>query len=388
VWFDWNRDGDFSDFGEDVDLGIAVNVSDGETAFSPTIVNVPINAVLGAIRMRVSTKYNAPSTPCETNFEGEVQDYTLTIIQPVNAEINIKGNHISIPNGFDAPYGLNNTLFAATALGSDSNEKDFAISNIGLANLILTGSPVVKIEGLNPLNFIVTQQVVGPVINGGTVTFKIKFRPTVSGFRTANVSIANNDSDESPFVFALEGTGNCVALSAITIAGPKNTLVTFTSVTNNLLGVIVTFNNAPVPLVFNRIDRVEVLVPEEANDGIFKIQLSTGCKITQSFDLLDSEVNSCDASGAIASASDLFIYEVYDENGGSGGVLTLYNRTGVSVNLSSYSIKRARTYGGTYATIANLSGTLAPNAVAVIAVTSSKCGYGTTNNGSFGGHWI
>ncbi len=81
VWIDWNRDGDFADLGEEYDMGSATNVVNGLTSSSPKSVTVPVTAVVGTTRMRVSTKYNViPSSSCETGFDGEVEDYTIHIM--------------------------------------------------------------------------------------------------------------------------------------------------------------------------------------------------------------------------------------------------------------------------------------------------------------------
>ncbi|TYB78872.1 GEVED domain-containing protein [Bizionia myxarmorum] len=391
AWIDWNRDGDFSDSGEAYELGTVTNNANGTSSASPFSITVPTGAAIGNVIMRVSANSENSiigySTPCQSFTYGEVEDYTIIITQPANAEINVKGGTISIANGFDAPYGLNNTLFATTPLNTDSAEKEFTIENIGIANLLLTGSPIIKLEGANPTDFIVTQQATTPVVNGTNATFRIKFRPTVAGLRTANVRIESNDSDENPYIFAIEGNGNCTISPVVTTfptSGPANTLVTFTSSTSNLTGATITFNNIAVPTVSNTSDTIEVLIPANANDGNFIIQLATGCSATQFFDVIDTDLTACETAVGGGNATGLIIYELYDENGGSGGVITIYNNTGASVNLSTYSIQRAGDYGVNYSTYANLSGTLALNAVAIISVSSSSCGYTSTGNGSFG----
>ncbi|WDF48304.1 GEVED domain-containing protein [Chryseobacterium sp. KACC 21268] len=390
VWFDWNRDGDFADSGEEFVLGTAKNVTDGATSLSPLNITIPTTAALGNVRMRVSSKFNLASTSCESFTFGEVEDYTITVTQPTNAEINVKGGNISIPNGFDEPYGLNNTVFAATNIGSESTEKEFTIENLGLANLNLTGSPIINIIGTNPSDFIVTQQAVTPVVNGVTTSFKIKFRPTVAGIRQADVSIANNDSDENPYVFRIQGTGTCatsLSIAASPLSGPANTIVTFTSSVNDLSSATVTYNDVAVPIISANTGKLEVAVPAGALDANFVVSLLNGCNATQVFDVINSVLTDCETTSGgpvTAPASDLIIYEVYDEKSGSGGIVTIFNRTGSAVNLSSYSIQRAGDYGGTYSTYANLSGTVAAGSIAIVGVSGSSCGYVTTGNGGFG----
>ena len=78
AWIDWNQDGDFTDSGEAYDLGNISNVSNG--ALPAKAIAVPAGAKLGSTRMRVSARYNAnPTSSCQTNFDGEVEDYTVVI---------------------------------------------------------------------------------------------------------------------------------------------------------------------------------------------------------------------------------------------------------------------------------------------------------------------
>src|SRR5690606_3109422 len=99
------------------------------------------------------------------------------------------GLAISIPNGFNSPYGLNNTLFGSTTIGASAGAKTYTIENLGLASLNLTGTPRVVLIGDHPGDFSVTQQPSAAIIaSGASLTFQINFTPTADGERTAIVS--------------------------------------------------------------------------------------------------------------------------------------------------------------------------------------------------------
>ena len=53
---------------------------------------------------------------------------------------------------------------------------------------------------------------------GGTTAFQIQFTPSVPGFKTASVWISNNDSNENPYNFVIQGTG--LSLSPVAQAVP------------------------------------------------------------------------------------------------------------------------------------------------------------------------
>ena len=80
VWIDWNQDCDFDDAGEEYDLGTANNVSDGPTSNSPLSITVPAGALTGTTIMRVSSKYSSAATSCQTDFDGEVEDYSVNVL--------------------------------------------------------------------------------------------------------------------------------------------------------------------------------------------------------------------------------------------------------------------------------------------------------------------
>jgi PKD repeat protein len=80
IYIDYNADGDFVDAGEEVFYQIGTSTVSGSFT-------VPAGAS-GTTRMRVSMKWDAAQTPCETFSYGEVEDYTVnisggTVIPPV-----------------------------------------------------------------------------------------------------------------------------------------------------------------------------------------------------------------------------------------------------------------------------------------------------------------
>ena len=92
VWIDWNHNSNFDDPGETYNMGTAQNVTDGPTSASPYSITVPDYAVNGPTRMRLSNKYYDPPTAYETDFDGEVEDYTIVVTSPVTWTGNIDTN--------------------------------------------------------------------------------------------------------------------------------------------------------------------------------------------------------------------------------------------------------------------------------------------------------
>ncbi|MCG9790843.1 BspA family leucine-rich repeat surface protein, partial [Flavobacterium algicola] len=123
-------------------------------------------------------------------------------------EINIKGNNIAIVSGDLIPQGIDHTDFGAVDVATGTNVKTFTIENTGAGALNLTGTPLVAISGANAADFTVTALPASTVAaTTGTTTFQITFNPSADEMRTATVTIANNDTDENPYTFAIQGYG-------------------------------------------------------------------------------------------------------------------------------------------------------------------------------------
>jgi hypothetical protein len=75
VWIDYNKDGDFADTGELVYSRTATTTTPVSGSFT-----VPSATATGSTRMRVSMKYNAVPTSCESFTYGQVEDYTVNIV--------------------------------------------------------------------------------------------------------------------------------------------------------------------------------------------------------------------------------------------------------------------------------------------------------------------
>ena len=207
VWIDWNQDFDFDDAGEAYDLGSVTTVGNNQlTSNSPLTITVPLTAQIGSTRMRVTNAFNATPLSCGTFNFGEVEDYTINIIAPtIEPEIDISGLSISIADGDTTPEVTDDTDFNTILVGN-SNSNIFTITNTGNLPLNLTdASPFVTITGST--NFTITAIPNNTIAIGDSTTFEITYTPTVSGTDTATVSVANDDSDENPYNFAITGSG-------------------------------------------------------------------------------------------------------------------------------------------------------------------------------------
>ena len=87
AWIDWNQDLDFDDPGETYDLGSNTDVTNGPGSNCPYSITVPTDAVLGVTRMRTSVRYGVYATACETGYDGEVEDYSIEVVNLETARL-------------------------------------------------------------------------------------------------------------------------------------------------------------------------------------------------------------------------------------------------------------------------------------------------------------
>lgn len=106
------------------------------------------------------------------------------------------------PAGNDVPNG-NSESFGSVALGS-SMSLTFTIRNIGGANL--TGITITK-NGANEADFILEALGAASLEPDEFTTFRVTFRPTSMGARSAVIHISSNDPFENPFDIRLSGDG-------------------------------------------------------------------------------------------------------------------------------------------------------------------------------------
>ena len=169
VWIDWNQNCIFNDAGEEYDLGSASEESDDATSLSSLSIIVPNDAEFGEAVMRVSTRDTDPfgvvtyPTSCGSGFRGEVEDYTILIVDATASIEDFSFNGFNIyPNPTKGTFTLNlevvNTNKVSVQLfdvrGRLIGEKNYFNTNFNFSESIFfekasTGLYLVKITNGN-----------------------------------------------------------------------------------------------------------------------------------------------------------------------------------------------------------------------------------------------
>ena len=250
-------------------------------------------------------------------------------------EINVEGNLGAFPdiaNGDSTPSSLDNTLFAAQNIGS-AQTKSYRIQNIGTANLDISN---ITVGGVNPGDFTVSLNPAPFTVTPGQNPpgiFEITFSPLASGTRTATITITNNDLDENPFTFMVQGNGLCNpgSITIVPTSGPENTIVTVTG--TNLTTATATVSGLAATVSNLSATTMEVTIPTGATSGIIEITDDLGCPASTAFTIIDN-------SGSCGSTTGLMMTEIYDNSSGSLGYIEIFNGTGATVDLTLYEINR------------------------------------------------
>ena len=211
VWIDYNRDGDFSDAGEQV-------FTQSPTQTTPVSGNftVPAGATEASTRMRVTMSYNANVGPCDSFTYGEVEDYTVII----------EG---SGPDTEAPVITLNGASTVTLELGQVYNEQGAtATDNVDgnlTSNISISGSVNVNVAG----TYIVTYSVSDAAGNNVSETRTVIVNPdttapviTLNGSSTVNLTVGDNYTEQG--ATATDNfDGNLT--SSIVITGTVNTNV-------------------------------------------------------------------------------------------------------------------------------------------------------------------
>ncbi|WP_418512523.1 choice-of-anchor D domain-containing protein [Corallibacter sp.] len=281
-------------------------------------------------------------------------------------DINVEGNLGTFPDipgdASNTPAGFNNTLFAATTIGN-SQTKSFRIVNEGTLNLTLSS---ITLGGSNPGDFTITGTApANTIAPNGIEILEITFSPLASGTRTATVIINNNDGDENPFIFNIQGTGNCntATYNIHPTEGPAGTVVTVTASSGSNPNDTTALYDGTTTTVTNiSATSFEITIPDNAISADITFDDVTGCSRSLPFTVLDNDITSCEGSGTLP--SDIFISEITDSDSSVNGhsYIELFNGTGANIDISSYFIEIHQNGGSSPSAYINIpNGTILAN---------------------------
>ncbi|MEM7395060.1 MAG: choice-of-anchor D domain-containing protein, partial [Verrucomicrobiota bacterium] len=180
--------------------GGATNASPVSNAPNPSLSNV-VSGVWTAMVVLSDNDIDRTndSLTC-TNF------FTFTVSNPPPGEIEVLGTNLApIVAGDSTPTTTDGTDFGVVPALGGFLDHSFTITNLSPTGVIVITNLV--IGGPHAGDFTL-QSPPAPAIPGGQSTsFTIRFDPSVTAGRTGLVTIVNNDTNENPYTFVIQGLG-------------------------------------------------------------------------------------------------------------------------------------------------------------------------------------
>lgn len=173
------------------------------------------------------TNVTVTSLTIGTTYHFAIYEYSDAGVCYNTAELTGNATTLSPEIQLEHPIGTNAACgftldFGNVNVGS-STSLTVRIRNTGTSDLNLTSLPL-TIGGTHANNYSFTTQPSSPIAAGSFSDVVIQFTPSTTGTRTANTSIANNDSNENPCSISLTGVGtlandNCAGATPLTVYG-------------------------------------------------------------------------------------------------------------------------------------------------------------------------
>ena len=338
---------------------VTPTVADATATVKVNTVAVISGSASGTIALAVGSN---TITTMVTAQDGTTKLYTIIVTRaaPPAPEIAVTGNGINITTGDSSPSSADNTDFGSVEVTGGTVTRTFTITNSGTAMLnLISPVPPNFVELMAPSGFSVTKQATSPVASGGgTTTFSITFDPSRVGLNMAIVSITNNDSDETPFNFGIQGTGilssnanlanlvvNTATLSpsfasstTAYAAGVWNetTSVTITptvafstaTVKVNNITVMSGSTSGPIPLVAGSNTITTLVTAEDGSANTYTLT------VVKPGTLAFANTVFTVTSGPVATSADIVI----NRSGGSGGIVggLLSTSSGVAISPAQF----------------------------------------------------
>ena len=212
--------------------GSGISITGGSGYFSINSEPIQNSNIPGGNSLTFSVDYspltagNHSATISIDNNDSNEDPYNFSISGSAfipSPEIQVQGNGIEIVDGDTTPTSNDDTDYGNVNIGSQVS-KTFTINN--------TGTDILNISDIslsNTVDFSFTGATFSsPIAAGFSTTFTVTYFASTLGMQSSTVTIANDDSNENPYTFTIQGTGANVTYTPVT-SGPDWTVTNLTS---------------------------------------------------------------------------------------------------------------------------------------------------------------
>lgn len=179
---------------------VSSSLSDYTVSVSPSIVSPGSTATL-TVTFSPTASGTRLSTITINNNDSDESSYTFNVsANATDKEINVRGNGMTISTGSTIINSDRNTDFGSVQVDGGIGSNSFTIENLGAIDLTISSISTNSAEYTTTFTSAV-------IPSGGSTTFTIDFNPNTNGVRNAVVTILNDDSNESTYMFNISGRG-------------------------------------------------------------------------------------------------------------------------------------------------------------------------------------
>ena len=189
----------------------------GTNANEFSVTSFPSTSIAGGSSTTFTVTFNPISTGLKNatlsivNNDSNENPYDFSIKGTgISNEINILGNAVAIIDGDTTPSVTDWTDFGSADIISGAVLKIYTIQNTGTMTLTLGA---INFTGVNASDFKVVNSPTLNLIGNGLTTLIVKFIPSALGLRAARISIINDDSNENPYDFSIQGNGTAQTMA-------------------------------------------------------------------------------------------------------------------------------------------------------------------------------
>ena len=271
----------------------------------------------------------------------------------------IAGMGNPIANGDSTPGVADGTDFGNLNIAAAAITNTFTIANLGAAMLYLTGDTPIALTG-DPAFTLNTVGLTTNIAGRTSTRFGIVFAPTTTGPKTAVVTIANNDTDNAPFIFSIQGAGSVTPIMTVSSNG--------TTISNGdaTPSVAKGTDFASVPVLLGAVTNIFAVT----NSGNGTLLLNNATPIVIAGNSADFSVNTSSMSTNIAVGASTTFAIIFDPT--AGGL-----RTGVVSIANNDSIRNPYTF--------NIQGTGIVNPIMAVSGNGINIPNGDATPGSADG---
>ncbi len=133
----------------------------------------------------------------------QISNFDRQAFDVIGWNVTLPGPEIGVFDGTTSIADNTGTVsIGATSLGGSPATKTLTVRNTGTANLVLQPATITG-NGFSLASNFTAGQVVAP---GQSTSIIVQLDSATTGFKSATISFANNDSDENPYNFTITGT--------------------------------------------------------------------------------------------------------------------------------------------------------------------------------------